>query len=75
MITKLQAALLLGKTDSSRAHREEILRLAGLLDTYNNSGDDEPIVPGDQLVGSADPNSIPNGARTKAVLSFANCNR
>ncbi len=63
IITAAQDAL-------SGNNRREIIRLAGLLGGYNESGDEVAIVDGDgTIVLHADPNA----ARDIADLSFADC--
>jgi hypothetical protein len=63
LITAMQNALAAGD-------RHEILRLAGLLDAYNNSGDDVAIIDLDgTLIGNADPRD----ARAIANIAFADC--
>ena len=52
-------------------NRQEILRLVGPLDAYNNSGDDIAIIDNDGfLVGKADPKL----AKPIADLTIADCN-
>jgi uncharacterized repeat protein (TIGR01451 family) len=63
LITAMQNALAAGD-------RHEILRLSGLLDAYNNSGDDIAIIDNDgELIGRADPRF----AKEIADLAFADC--
>jgi uncharacterized repeat protein (TIGR01451 family) len=63
LITAMQNALAAGD-------RAEILRLSGLLDAYNNSGDDIAIVDDDGTpIGSADPRR----AKGIANIAFADC--
>ncbi|HET9346545.1 MAG TPA: hypothetical protein VFO05_12675 [Candidatus Limnocylindrales bacterium] len=64
LITAMRDALAAG-------NRQEILRLAALLDAYNNSGDDIAIIDNDGfLVGKADPKL----AKQIADLTIADCN-
>ena len=48
--------------------RKEITRLKGLLDEYNNSGDDVSLVTDVEV-----PHADPNGTKREADFGFANC--